>query len=258
MTLSYFLSPCTSAIMYLLMMTSSNGNIFRVTGPLCGEFTGPGEFSAQRPVTRSFDVSLICARINDWVNNREAGDLRRYRGHYDVIVMLRGDLTWDSPILASQGAAPNAWSHDDIIKWKLFPHHWPFVRGIHRWPVKSPHTKARSFGVFLIWAWMNAWVNNREAGDLRRHQAHYHSNVSLNIYLPGCCSLYMCFLKVFTWWRHDMDMLSTLIAICEGIQWVFFPHKRSVRRNLNFFFDVCMKKLELLVIPWRLFHSVDF
>ena len=37
------------------MMTSLNGNIFRVTGPLCGEFTGPGEFPA-RPVTRSFDV----------------------------------------------------------------------------------------------------------------------------------------------------------------------------------------------------------
>ena len=39
-----------------VMMTSSNGNIFRVTGPLCGEFTGPGEFPTQRPVTRSFDV----------------------------------------------------------------------------------------------------------------------------------------------------------------------------------------------------------
>ena len=39
-------------------MTSSNGNIFRVTGHLCGEFTGPGEFPAQRPVTRSFDVFL--------------------------------------------------------------------------------------------------------------------------------------------------------------------------------------------------------
>ena len=37
-------------------MTSSNGNIFRVTGHLCGEFIGPGEFPAQRPVTRSFDV----------------------------------------------------------------------------------------------------------------------------------------------------------------------------------------------------------
>ena len=27
-------------LLYLDMMTSSNGNLFRVTGPLCGEFTG--------------------------------------------------------------------------------------------------------------------------------------------------------------------------------------------------------------------------
>ena len=40
-----------------LMMTSSNGNIFRVTGPLCGEFTGPRWIPhTKRPVTRSFDV----------------------------------------------------------------------------------------------------------------------------------------------------------------------------------------------------------
>ena len=39
-----------------VMMTSSNGKIFRVTGPLCGKFTGPGEFPTQRPVTRSSDV----------------------------------------------------------------------------------------------------------------------------------------------------------------------------------------------------------
>ena len=69
------------------MMTSSNGNIFRVTGHLCGELTGPGEFPTQRPVTRSLMFTLICARINGWVNNREAGDLRRYRAHYDVIVI---------------------------------------------------------------------------------------------------------------------------------------------------------------------------
>ena len=34
---------------------------------------------------------LICARINDWVNKREAGDLRRHRGHYDVIVMTQAN-----------------------------------------------------------------------------------------------------------------------------------------------------------------------
>ena len=37
-------------------MTSSNGNIFRVTGHLCGEFTGHWWIPSQRPVTRSFDV----------------------------------------------------------------------------------------------------------------------------------------------------------------------------------------------------------
>ena len=47
---------CWKREVVLVMMTSSNGNIFRVTGHLCGEFTGPGEFPAQRPVTRIFDV----------------------------------------------------------------------------------------------------------------------------------------------------------------------------------------------------------
>ena len=57
----------------------------RVTGHLGGEFTG--EFPAERPVTRSFDVFIDLRLNNDWVNNREAGDLRRYRTHFDVIVM---------------------------------------------------------------------------------------------------------------------------------------------------------------------------
>ena len=51
--------------------------------PFVREFPGPGEVPAQRPVTRSFDVFFY-----DWVNNREAGDLRRHRGHYDVNVMV--------------------------------------------------------------------------------------------------------------------------------------------------------------------------
>ena len=66
------------------MMTSSNGNIFRVTGFLCGGFTGPGESPSQRPVTRNFKFSLICAWRNMWENNREAGDLRRNQTHCDV------------------------------------------------------------------------------------------------------------------------------------------------------------------------------
>ena len=45
-----------------------------------------GEFSTRRPVTRSFDVFFDLDR---WANNGDAGDLKRYRAHYDVIVMDR-------------------------------------------------------------------------------------------------------------------------------------------------------------------------
>ena len=69
--------------------------------------------------------------------------------------------------------------HDDVIKWKHIPRYWPFVRGpfvrgIHRSPVNSPH-KGQWRGALmfsLICPWINGWVNNREA-DLRRHRAHY-------------------------------------------------------------------------------------
>ena len=53
-------------------MTSSNEYIFRVTGPLCGEFTGPGEFPAQRPVTRNFDV-FFDLRLNKRISKQSWG-----------------------------------------------------------------------------------------------------------------------------------------------------------------------------------------
>ena len=65
--------------------------------------------------------------------------------------------------------------NDDVIKWKHFPLYWSFVRGIHRSPVNSPH-KGQWCGALLlslICAWINGWVNNQEAGALRRHRAHY-------------------------------------------------------------------------------------
>ena len=57
----------------------------------------------------------------------------------------------------------------------IFPRYWPFARGIHRSSVNSPH-KGQWRGALMfsmICAWINDWVNNREAGDLRRHRAHY-------------------------------------------------------------------------------------
>ena len=77
--------PISSVALFPDMMTSSNGN--RVTGHLCGESTGPRWIAH----TKASDAELWCffdLRLkNGWVNNGEAGDLKRYRAHYDVTVM---------------------------------------------------------------------------------------------------------------------------------------------------------------------------
>ena len=65
--------------------------------------------------------------------------------------------------------------HDDVIKWKHFPRYWPFARGNHQSPVDTPH-KVQWLGALmfsLICAWRNGWANNRDAGDVRDHRAHY-------------------------------------------------------------------------------------
>ena len=64
---------------------------------------------------------------------------------------------------------------DDVIKWKHFQRYWPFVRGIQRSSVNFPH-KGQWRGALVfstICACINGWVNNGEAGDFRRHRAHY-------------------------------------------------------------------------------------
>ena len=65
--------------------------------------------------------------------------------------------------------------HDEVIKWNYFLRYWPFVWGIHRSPVNSPH-KGQWHGALmfsLICIWINGWVNNCEAGDWRCYRAHY-------------------------------------------------------------------------------------
>ena len=76
-------------ICFYFMMTSSNGNIFRVTGHLCGEFKFYSLVNSPHKGQwrGALMFALICARINGWVNNGGAGDLRRHRAHYDVILM---------------------------------------------------------------------------------------------------------------------------------------------------------------------------
>ena len=65
--------------------------------------------------------------------------------------------------------------HDDVMKWKHFPCYWPFMRGIHR----SPMTW--SFDICFDLHLIKRLANNQDAGDLRRHYAHYGVTVMFNI-----------------------------------------------------------------------------
>ena len=83
--------------------------------------------------------------------------------------------------------------HDDVIKWKHFPCYWPFVRGIHRSLVNSPH-KGQWRGALmfsLIWAWTSGWVSNCEAGDWRHRGAHYDIIIMDKVVMITIC-VYHC------------------------------------------------------------------
>ena len=93
----------------------------------------------------------------------------------------------------------NSEIHDDVTKWKHFPRYWPFVWGIHRSPINSPHKgQWRGALIFsLICAWIHGRVNNREAGDLRRHRSHYDVTVMRfhspwSVYPTLCEGFFVC------------------------------------------------------------------
>ena len=87
------------------------------------------------------------------------------------LLLVSGDALIQQCRIPCREFADTWWRH----QMETFPRYWPFMRRIHRSPVNSPH-KGQWRGALmfsLICEWINGWVNNREAGDLRRHRAHY-------------------------------------------------------------------------------------
>ena len=98
---------------------------------------------------------------------------------YHMESFLHNNVTWGFPFQ----------KHDDCIKWKHFRHYWPFVWGIHRSLVNTPH-KAQWCGALvfsLICTWINGWENNGEAYDLTCHCAHYDVTVMGMFHLLQWC-----------------------------------------------------------------------
>ena len=107
----------------------------------------------------------------------------------------------------------------DVMTWKHFPGYWPFVRGIHRSPVNSPH-KGQWRGALmssLICTRTNGSVNNREAGDLRRHRCHYDVTVMTWRKVPG----------LQTWYPDSAPWVSNP----RGSTWFICPYSPGLHRS---------------------------
>ena len=103
-----------------------------------------------------------------------------------IYILTNEEYGWSNmyPLELLSHVKGNQRKHDDVMKWKKKPRNWSFVQWIHRSPVNSPH-KGQWRGPLmfsLICAWIYGWVNNRDAGDLRCHRAHYDVNVMQSTY----------------------------------------------------------------------------
>ena len=123
-------------------------------------------------------------------------------------------------------------TQEDVIKCKHFPRYWPFVRGIHRWPMNSPH-KGHWRGALMfssIRPWIKGGVNNGEAGDLRCHPVHY------DVILMNIANLTPNFVTQ----RPFLSMTSKMRAnagkckICNAVYWAnCFPNRKYISRGTH-------------------------
>ena len=103
---------------------------------------------------------------------------------------------------------------DDVIMCNQFPRYWPFV-----WPVNSPHKGLwRGALMFsLICARINGWANNGDAGDLRRHIAHY-DVIVMNVAVPDV-SYRPCQIR-----RGRLRSIKIFPESCQSANKIFFIH----------------------------------
>ena len=114
-------------------MTSSNGNIFRITGPSCGNSPVIGEFPAQRPVTRRFDV-FFDLRLNKrlskqswgWWSATPLGSLWR---HCNTVYIDRLSKYMDSYYTDETVVRPSYLYNGNPYTGKMTSLHWDCTRG---------------------------------------------------------------------------------------------------------------------------------
>ena len=108
-------------------------------------------------------------------------------------------------------------NNDDVI-WR----YWPFVRGIHWWPVNSPHTGQWHAALIfsLICFWTHGWANNQDAGDLKCHHANY--DVAVMLSMPYVSITYEPYLNRF-WIFVQLGLICVVTIHAMWVPWRLKP-----------------------------------
>ena len=159
--------------------------------------------------------SLIRAWINGWVNNLVADDLRCHRPDYDVTVMF-ALLFQNKP---ANMLTPMWWNTCGMIK-------CVFHKG---------------FEVIRFWLSKRRWFHFRIS--LRNFPPSENGHPSSQLFGKVRCQ-HRCLSFYISWWRHQMETFSALLAICAGNSpaSVEFPAQRPVTRSFDVSFDLCLNK----------------
>ena len=156
--------------------------------PLCaGNSSVIREFPSQRPVTRSSDIifDLSWYRLSKqscgWWYETPSRWIWRHCNELSVccvvIIHCYNELTEINAHMFLCGLAflVSIQCHDDVIKWRLFSALLAFCAGNSPVTGEFPSQRASDAELWhFLWSapWINGWVNNRDACDLRRHRCH--------------------------------------------------------------------------------------
>ena len=141
--------------------------------------------------------SLICVWINDWVNNREAGDLRRQRGHNDVIVMGRKAAKF-----GGRGFLWTVW--DQTFELGVFGK-WYGNGMVWQWSKEKTRTRLDTVSTHVI-----------ELPYYRRYQLDIGGII---LYKPDCFNVIWCTLRRCRWFYINFYMLDVMndLLFCHWI-----------------------------------------
>ena len=122
--------------------------------------------------------------------------------------IVDGDITIDKMLTLIL----RIWKYPSV---NCFPRYWPFVWGIHRLPVNSPHKGhwRRALMFSLICFWINGWVNNGDVGDLRRNSAHY----DVKVMVDYCCCLIAYIKRLVCLTLYCIRHCANALSQCEKL-----------------------------------------